>query len=309
MIYVTVAENINEAIPEKYREKSESLKRLIYFFRNLFTIILEKNIENKKIYILPSMEKKYIEKLKKIIKIKCINNIVLSEKLRNDEEFLKDIKKENVKILDGRWIYKYLEEAIIDYIVKLKNEKNYIQEITIMTNEFDEIDIENIKNIAKKVKILNIVTKKQCLIKKIEKNIFEEDGIIINVNNNYKKSLLKSDIIINENFNIEEFENYELPKKACILNIEKKFNINSKTFEGVNVLSVEISVPKRFINLINEFKDFNTLILYESYIYKRTSVKNIKNEIEKDEIKILNIYGQSGKIRKNEFKMLSRNLK
>lgn len=309
MIYITVAENIDEAIPEKYKEKNNFIKSIIYFFRNICGVILEKNIDNRKLYILPNMNKKYIEKIKKIIKVKCVNNVVLSEKLRNDKEFVDNINKENIKILNGNWIYKYIEEKIIDYIVNLKNEKIYTQEVSIMINDFNEINIENIKNIARKVKVLNIVTTKENMLKKIEKNIYDEDGIILNINNNYKKSLIKSDIIINEDFEIEEFNNYELPKKACIINIEKQVNIYSKYFEGINILSFDINLPKRFMKRISELKDFNSLIMYESFIYKRTSVKNIKKEIEEDKIRILNVYGQKGIIRKVEFKGLNKSLK
>ena len=203
MIYITVAKNIDEAIPEKFKYKSNFSKSIIYFFRDLFKIILEKNIENKKMYILPNLNKKYIEKIRKIIKIRCVNTVVLSETLRSNKEFFNNIKEENVKILDGKWIYRYIEEKLLDYIMNLKNEKLYTQEVSILVNNFNEINIENIKNIAKKVKVLNIVTKKEKMLRKIERNIYEEDGIILNISNNYKRSLSKSDIIINEDFEIE----------------------------------------------------------------------------------------------------------
>ena len=309
MIYITVAKNIDEAIPEKFKYKSNFSKSIIYFFRDLFKIILEKNIENKKMYILPNLNKKYIEKIRKIIKIRCVNTVVLSETLRNNKEFFNNIKEENVKILDGKWIYRYIEEKLLDYIMNLKNEKLYTQEVSILVNNFNEINIENIKNIAKKVKVLNIVTKKEKMLRKIERNIYEEDGIILNISNNYKRSLSKSDIIINEDFEIEEFNNYELPKKACIINVEKQINIYSKYFEGINILSFDINIPKRYIKIVDELRDFNSLIMYESLIYKRTSIKNIKEEIEKDKIRVLNLYGQKGRIRNMEFKALNRSVK
>lgn len=53
-----------------------------------------------------------------------------------------------------------------------------------------------------------------------------------------------------------------------------------------------------------ELKDFKSSILYESFIYKRTSIRNIRKEIENDKIRILNLYGQSGMIRKSEYKGL-----
>lgn len=304
MIYVSLAENIDEAIPDKYKEKSKLLKKIIYFFRRKLFLILEKNIEDRKLYVLPNLNKKYIKKLNKIIKVRCVNTVVLSETLRKNNEFIEKISINDINILNGNWIYKYIEENILEAIVNLKNEKMYMQEVSILVNNLKEIDIDNIKNIAKKVRVLNIITAKAGMLKKVEKNIYEEEGILINVNNNYKKSLIKSDIIINEDFSLEELNNYNLPKKACIVNIGKNIKILSKCFEGINVLSFDINIPKRFIKSAMELKDFKSSILYESFIYKRTSVRNIRKEIENDKIRILNLYGQSGMIRKSEYKGL-----
>ncbi len=304
MIYVSLAENIDEAIPDKYKEKSKLLKKIIYFFRRKLFLILEKNIEDRKLYVLPNLNKKYIKKLNKIIKVRCVNTVVLSETLRKNNEFIEKISINDINILNGNWIYKYIEENILEAIVNLKNEKMYMQEVSILVNNLKEIDIDNIKNIAKKVRVLNIITAKAGMLKKVEKNIYEEEGILINVNNNYKKSLIKSDIIINEDFSLEELNNYNLPKKACIVNIGKNIKILSKCFEGINVLSFDINIPKRFIKSAMELKDFKSSILYESFIYKRTSIRNIRKEIENDKIRILNLYGQSGMIRKSEYKGL-----
>lgn len=304
MIYVSLAENIDEAIPDKYKEKSKLLKKIIYFFRRKLFLILEKNIEDRKLYVLPNLNKKYIKKLNKIIKVRCVNTVVLSETLRKNNEFIEKISINDINILNGNWIYKYIEENILEAIVNLKNEKMYMQEVSILVNNLKEIDIDNIKNIAKKVRVLNIITAKAGMLKKVEKNIYEEEGILINVNNNYKKSLIKSDIIINEDFSLEELNNYNLPKKACIVNIGKNIKILSKCFEGINVLSFDINIPKRFIKSAMELKNFKSSILYESFIYKRTSIRNIRKEIENDKIRILNLYGQSGMIRKSEYKGL-----
>ena len=37
------------------------------------------------------------------------------------------------------------------------------------------------------------------------------------MNNNYKKSLIKSDIILNYDFSEEELNKYNLPRIACLL--------------------------------------------------------------------------------------------
>ena len=98
MIYVSLAENIDEAIPDKYKEKSKLLKKIIYFFRRKLFLILEKNIEDRKLYVLPNLNKKYIKKLNKIIKVRCVNTVVLSETLRKNNEFIEKISINDINI-------------------------------------------------------------------------------------------------------------------------------------------------------------------------------------------------------------------
>lgn len=267
-------------------------------------MILENDIYNKKLYIIPKLNEKYLKKINKLIKINCVNNVVLSKNLIENNSLRRILKENNINIIDGKWLCKYMREKVINYIVNNKEENIYNQELSILVNDINESVIYNIKNLAKKVKILNIITKNEGYFKKIEKKIYEEDGIILNITNNYKKSLIKSDIILNIDFSNEEFSNYALPKKACIINIEKNMKIYSKTFDGINIVSFDISLPKRFIKQINKLKEFSPLAIYESFIYKRTSIKNIEKEINEDKIKILNVYGQNGIIRKSEFKGL-----
>ena len=76
--------------------------------------------------------------------------------------------------------------------------------MTFLTNGISDTIVENIKDISGKVKILNIITEDEKKFRKIEKELYEEKGIILNMNNNYKKSLIKSDIIFNFDFSEEE---------------------------------------------------------------------------------------------------------
>ncbi len=106
------------------------------------------------------------------------------------------------------------------------------------------------------------------------------------MNNNYKKSLIKSDIILNFDFSEEELNKYTIPKKTCIINFDKYANINTKSFDGINARFYEISMPKRYLKYLLYFKRFNTSNLYESFIYKNTNPVNIIKEIESDEVNI-----------------------
>ena len=62
----------------------------------------------------------------------------------------------------------------------------------------DDIDKHNIVFIAEHVKRLNIVTNNLNKFKKIEDYLYNELGITINISNNKKQSLLKSNLIFNK---------------------------------------------------------------------------------------------------------------
>ena len=54
------------------------------------------------------------------------------------------------------------------------------------------------------------------------------------------------------------------------------------------------------------FKRFENNILYESIIFKRTSVKNILKELREDEINITGLFDGKGRIPKSGFRNLTK---
>lgn len=308
MIYITIAKDIDETIPERYRQSSKIFKNIISFIRCRLGIILEDKIDNKELLVLPILNKKIFKKIKSIINVRCIKNICLSNPLLENEEFMEFIKGQDVKVLDGRWLFNYLIPELVEYVVQNKKEILEYQEISLLTNELNDLVACNIMEIANNVKVLNIVTTRDEKFKKLERKIRKEQGIILNISNNYKKSLAKSDIIINFDFDEEMLNKYTLAKKTCIININEGMKINSKGFEGINASFYQIAIPRKYIKYTKFFKNFNEAILYESFIYKRTSVKNIINEIEKDGVYIAFLEGTKDKIRKNEYTKIAKNV-
>ena len=66
--------------------------------------------------------------------------------------------------------------------------------------------------------------------KKLEKEIFEKDGIMVTVTNNKKKSLAKSNVILNYDFPTELINKYKIYDEAIILNVKQNVSISSKRF-------------------------------------------------------------------------------
>ena len=306
MIYIKLEEENNCFFEEDIFIKT------VNRFKKIFNKIKIEKIENiginqiRTMVIIKNVRNKTLQKLTEYIKQNCVNLVCLSDNLLINSKFIGFIKNENVRILDGRWLYKHLIGNIVDYISNCKNEKIDFQEISILTHDINRIVISTIKELALKVRALNVLTDKEKMFRNIEKELYSEYGIILNMNNNYKRSLTKSDIIINFDFTEEELIRYNLPKNACIINLERKIELDSKKFEGISTNFYEITMPSRYIKSLIILKGFNTENLYESFIYKNTSPENIKNEILKDKVNIISLIGKNGIIRKKEFQNISK---
>ena len=282
-------------------EEENILKRKFIEFKTRIKRIREEKFDNITIITLPNLEMYTLEKLERYIDVKCISRVCLSDSLICNSQILDFLKFKRIKIFDGRWLFKYLMIDCVEYICNMKNERVDYQEISILSNKLDGALKQLIYELTSKVRILNIVTDNEKIFKKMEKSLSEEKGFIININNNYKKSLSRSNIIINYNFSEEEINKYNFPRKCAILNLENKIKITSKSFEGINVDFYEINIAKKYLRNSMFLKEFNTAILYESYIYKNTNPQNIRREILEDEISILYLNGMNGRIRKNEY--------
>lgn len=302
MIYIKLEEK-----DEKNIKKSRFFK-LIDKIKRKFVEIKEDKFEDKILITIPDIENKTLNKLSNYIKQNCINRVCISNELLKNPIFMEFIKSKNVRIFDGRWLFKQLVPKIVDYIMFCKKDKIEYQEISILSKDINDIVVYNIKELSSRVRILNIITENENKFRKLEKELYEQKGIILNMNNNYKKSLIKSDIIFNFDFSEDEINNYTLPKKSCIINLKEEIVINSKAFEGVNVSFYEIQMPRKYIKNLLYLKDFNTSMLYESYIYKNTNPINIKTELIEDGINISFLNGKNGKIRKTEYVNLSKKL-
>lgn len=225
----------------------------------------------------------------------CIEYVVLSDGLENLESLKNELYAENINILDGRILFQYLTLNIIEYIYKVQNKKIEEGQIAILVNDNTDLNLDNIIDIAKKVKILNVVTNNIQKFKKVEEYLYNEFGIMIRVSNNQKRDLLNSEIVINIDFPKETLKKYKLPNKCILLNINEEYEVKAKKFCGININNYEIKMPEEY-----EIEGIKNELIYESFIYNKP-IEEVKRIIKKDNIKISNLLGKSGYINKNEF--------
>lgn len=285
-------------------ENGNFTKRVILKIKGLLGIINVEKKNGKILYYLPILKKQNINKgkIKKISKkiVKKlekdgINNIALSKYLNSLKELKNNLYSENITILNGRHLFKCLAKEIIEYILKIKNEGIHKLEISILINECNEFNQSLVMDLAKEVRTLNIITNHINKWSKIEENLYNNFGILLNVSNNKSNSLKFSKLILNIDFPSELINQYKMFNEAIIINTLQKVNIKNKKFNGININYFKITIPEKY-----KLEGFTNEVIYESIIHKK-GFNETRNIIKNDKIKIKKLIGNSGYIKENEF--------
>ena len=251
--------------------------------------------------IVPIDEKtktKQIEKIAKktnkiLWKMTSSKKIVLSKDIQQEQQYINYLNSYGLEIADGRWLFEILLTNIVEYLIqKRKIEK---ANISILINNLTEIEFDNIKQMAKKYKTINIVTNHIEKFKKLEEQLREE-GIIITITNNKKKSLMKSNIIVNVDFPKELLNKYKINEDANIINLKGKIKINQKRFNGLNIHDYEIDFREDKKEIHAYSNKYYLKDLYESELYKKQGISSIMSKINADKIIIKKLILNNGEL-------------
>ncbi len=146
--------------------------------------------------------------------------------------------------------------------------------------------LENIKEIVKQYKRINIVTNHFEKFKKIEQQIFDEYGIMITVTNNKKKSLSKSQLILNVDFPKELINKYRIFEEAIIVNLCGNVAISSKRFNGVNIIDYEIDYTSDEEFDFDKNNLYDKKKIYEAHTYTNRTFDYLQKQFLNDKVKI-----------------------
>lgn len=262
---------------------------------NLFNII---KLKDDKI-ILPvqkeeiSLKKaeKLAEKTKKILDKTNCNKIILSKEIKKQENYKNYLYSNQINIVEGKWLFEILSYQVIEYIIKKQNMEKEETTVSILVNDITNNVLENIRKIVREYKRVNILTNHIEKFKKIETQILEQEGIMITITNNKKKSLSKSKIILNVDFPTELINKYNIYEDAIIINLKGNVKINLKRFNGININDYEIDFKHW------EDFDYDKSILYdkkdiyEAQIFQNQPFQYIEEKIKKDEVEITEMIG------------------
>lgn len=276
-----------------YREKNDK-PNIIEKMLNLIkvqdsTIILPINEKTKE----KQIEKIAKKTIKVIGKISNSKKIVLSKKMKKEEKYINYLNEYGIEIADGRWLFEILLTDIVNYIV----EKQKIERvnISVLINDLTDKEFENIKLLAQKYTTINIVTNHIEKFRKLEQQL-QEKGIIATITNNKKKSLMKSQIIINIDFPKELINKYRINESATIVNVKRPIKITQKRFNGVTVNDYEIEYRNDICNEKFFVDKYNLKDLYEAEMYKRDSFTNLRKKIKNDKVLINKLYLNNGEL-------------
>ena len=243
-------------------------------------------INNKKIEI-------FVKKIKKILDKTGCKSVILSKYLKKQKDFVKLLESYNIEIIDGRWLFSLLSSKVLDYIVEKENLKKEETNVSILINKEDSDYItQNIIDIIKTYKSVNIVTSNTIKFKKLEKDILEKEGIMITVTNNKKKSLTRSKIILNVEFTSEEINKYNIPDEAIVINLKGDVDIKKKRFNGININDYEISFENFEEFDYDKSKLYYQKDIYEAMLYKKQPYQYIERKINRDKVKIIELMGK-----------------
>lgn len=256
----------------------------------LFNIII---LEEDKIKLPINEEKitrkqaeKLAKKTKTILDKSNCKKIILSKKIQKQEDYVNELYSYNFEIADGKCLFEVLIYKILSYATKKNNLKKEETIVSILVNDMTENTFQNIKKIAKNYKRVNIVTNHMEKFKRMESGLLEKEGIMITVGNNKKKSLSKSQIIINIDFPTELINQYNIYEEAIIINIPGNIKIKKKRFNGtiINDYEIEFNNTEEFD--YEKMQKYKAKEIYEAQIYQKQPFDNIMKKINKDQVKI-----------------------
>ncbi len=234
---------------------------------------------------------KLAQKTKKILKEFNCKSVCASKVIKNQEKYIKSLNND-IEIINGKWLYSVLANKVLDYIVKKYNIKKEETTISILINKLEtDYMLEYIKQISSEYKVINIVTNNVKEFNKIEEIIFKTEDVMINITNNKKKGLMRSQIILNVDFKTELLNQYNIPEKAILINLPGNIQIKKKRFNGININDYEIKYKKFEEFDYDKYYLYDQKDIYESQIYKKQPFEYIKRKLEKDKVEILFLKG------------------
>ena len=239
------------------------------------------------------INERMLQRILDIMNEKDIDTIVCADALQRNELFMKWVNNNNCNILNGSWLMKFLMCDILEKIAYIKNIRIDSMEVSVFIKNFSDYHIEEIKVIAKRCKVLNIITDNVRKFEYVEKLLNEECGVMVNITGNIEKSSKRADVIFNFDFVKDELDKCNMKKNSILVQMNREEYIKK---DGIVIRFFKLNLPIRYDEKFARFHHFNEEILYESIVYYKNSFKNIMVILRRDNVNIRYFIGNNGKI-------------
>ena len=308
------SDNFLEKLKSKNTKFSKFKYNICYFFYNfvvfikyLGNIITVKQIYYSYIFVLPFSNKnisKYKIKrcMKKVNKLMIkynLNTVALSNSLKQ----IINIKEYNINCINENALMPYLIKEILNYILEIKKSKTGLEDLYICIKDLNKFYIENIYYLSNYFKTINIITPNINNFKKVL-NKLEQNGALVTLANNKEKSLKRAKLILNIDFNIEEFAKYTIYRKAIIISIKEQSPYKNLGFEGIEIKNVQIDIKEEIKELFKKhflLENYSLCTLYKCLLNENLNFEESKKKMQEDKIEITKLYGNNGEISQNEY--------
>ena len=225
--------------------------------------------------------------------------MIISKKLNKLEEIKNIYKDKHIIVCNGKYLEKIMLIEMLKYISNIQKEKMENQVVHVLVNDNNCVNICLIEYLSKKIKCLNIVTHNIKKFQKVEVFLYEKEDIMIVISNNKRKSINKAKIIVNLDFDNDEFSKYQLNRDAIIINISNNNLDIEKSFNGIFINSLKMCKLKN--NYIKNSNLFKLEELYESFIIGEQDFYKAIKKIKEDNVEIQELIGKRGKIQQLEY--------
>lgn len=245
-------------------------------------------------------QKKYAQKISKILKKHKINNVVLSNDLKKSIDFGNIIIQNNNYIITGKKLYKVLIPTIIKDVSNLLKFSKEKMNIAFLIDEYSADNVELIKIVADEVKSVTLITNNAYRFEQLVDELLRSKGIVVQLLNKGKVNLRRKQLIINLDFSNIDIEKLNVPNESVIVTNSLIPQKMKNGFNGIVIRDIDIYLNKKV-------EKYRTLELCEAYMYNY--MKRIKeNELlfNRSTYKINGYIGNNGKIEQEDFERLGK---
>ena len=263
-----------------YIQETDKLNKIEKWFHivklendHIILPIVKTSLDDKMAYKLAMKTKKILDKVNS-------KKLVLSKRIKQQENYVNYLYSYGYEIVDGKWLFQLLIFNVLEYMIKKLNIRKEDIRIGILVNGVSDLAIYVIKELVTKYKNVKIVTNHIHKFQNIEEKMIEEYGIFISVGNNKRKVLSKTNMILNLDFPTELINKYQIHNEATIINFRGNVKIKDKRFAGLNINDYEIHWKEK------ENEIFYTKDMYEAIQHKNQPVEELLKKIKRDNIQI-----------------------